>query len=92
MPFIRPAAAAFALALTAGCATIPIPGFKEMPGSKLERKPLADKREPTLLVADDGSSCHTTRARWERARAGQRVWCVWTGGTELDVRAVSTSR
>lgn len=81
MRLIRPAAAAFVLALAAGCAHVPIPGFEESPG--LERKPLAGKREPTLLIAHDGSSCATTRNRWERARPGDRVWCVWSGGVHL---------
>lgn len=83
MRLIRPAAAAFALALTAGCATLPIPGMKDQPKTQLERKPLIGKRQPNLLLADDGSSCSTTRARWERARTGQRVWCLWQGGTPV---------
>lgn len=92
MRLIRPTAAVFALALAAGCATIPIPGFEQVRGPDLERKPVTGKKEPTLLVADDGSRCNTTRERWERARTGQRVWCVWVGGTADEARGVATSR
>ncbi len=79
MRFIRPAAAVFALALTAGCMTIPLPRMKDGPETNLERKPVVGKRAPMQLVAEDGTTCNTTSSRFQRARPGQRVWCVWQG-------------
>jgi hypothetical protein len=78
MRFFRPAAA-LAVALTAGCTTIPLPRLKDGPENNLERKPVIGKREPAQLVAEDGTTCHTTKSKYERARPGQRVWCVWQG-------------
>jgi hypothetical protein len=66
--------------LLAGCInTVPLPRVNpDVPSPALERKVVSGKREPLLLIASDGSSCPTTERRYQRARPGDRVWCVWT--------------
>ena len=68
------------LVLLAACTSIPLPGgSRERPAPALERKTVAEKREPSELVATDGTSCLTTARRFENAQPGDRVWCVWQG-------------
>jgi hypothetical protein len=66
------------LALAAGCTSIPLPHPPGQPAPLLSRKQVAVKREPQVLVALDGTRCATTQARFERAKPGDRVWCVWS--------------
>jgi starvation-inducible outer membrane lipoprotein len=62
----------------AGCTSIPLPHRPGEPAPLLSRKRVAAKRDPQVLVARDGTRCVTTEARFERARPGDRVWCLWT--------------
>lgn len=55
MPIIRLAAAVSAVALAAGCTTIPLPRMKDGPEHKLERKPVIGTREPGPAAAGLGN-------------------------------------
>ena len=49
------------------------------PTTGLARKTVSSKEGPSTLVADDGSRCTVDAERFEKARAGDDVWCLWRG-------------
>lgn len=63
--------------LLAACGGIPLPGGEPGPRQSLSRREIATKRAPSELVATDGSTCHVSPTRFEKARAGSRAWCAW---------------
>lgn len=63
--------------LLAACGGIPLPGGEPGPRQSLSRREIATKRAPSELVATDGSTCHVSHTRFEKARAGSRAWCAW---------------
>ncbi len=61
-----------------GCIAIPLPA--RLGGGSavlLERKIVAELREPNLLVASDRTVCEVSMERYERTRRGDRVMCDW---------------
>ena len=42
-----------------------------------DRKVIAAKSPPDIVVADDGSRCFVTSAELTRLRIGTRKWCLW---------------
>jgi hypothetical protein len=61
-----------------GCIAIPIP--QRLGGGSarfLERKIVADLREPNILIASDRTTCEVSMDRYERTRRGDRVTCDW---------------
>jgi hypothetical protein len=71
------AIAGFALILE-GCIAIPIPQrFGGGSVQVLERKIVAQLREPNILIASDLSTCEVSMDRFERTRRGDRVMCAW---------------
>jgi hypothetical protein len=66
----------------AACGSIPLPirGLhRNADPPSLDRKLVVGKDGPVTLIADDGARCITSRNRFERARIGSEVWCVWSG-------------
>lgn len=49
-------------------------------GTVVETKTIRSKREPNLLIAMDGTECVVSRARWEKATAGDPYLCAWRRG------------
>jgi len=41
-------------------------------------KVVAEKHEPNVVVATDGSTCRPSLERWVEARLGSRFFCVWS--------------
>jgi hypothetical protein len=46
------------------------------PGYAIKR--VVEKQGPITLVADDGSVCRTSRARFAATKAGRWIACDWT--------------
>ena len=40
-------------------------------------KPVVDKQEPAILLADDGSECRTSVERFTRTKVGKWIACDW---------------
>jgi hypothetical protein len=40
-------------------------------------KQIIEKQSPATLVAEDGSVCRTSRERFNRAREGHWIACIW---------------
>lgn len=40
-------------------------------------KVVAEKRDPNLLLAADGTECVVSDERFERVRTGERAFCHW---------------
>jgi hypothetical protein len=40
-------------------------------------KPVVEKQEPALLLADDGSVCRTSVERFTRTKVGKWIACNW---------------
>ena len=59
---------------------------------ELAQKPVVGKEPPTVLIAEDGTRCVTSRDRFERTRIGSEVWCVWTGSGADAGRAATLER
>lgn len=63
------------LAVMPGCT---LPRAVQVGGeSGLGNKVVSIKEEPTALVAVDATLCHTTPARFDQIKSGDRVWCHW---------------
>jgi hypothetical protein len=68
--------------LASACSTIPLARIhgKEL---ALERKAVSSKRaihdqaQSYALVADDGSQCPVSYARYQKTLPGDDSWCVW---------------
>jgi hypothetical protein len=41
-------------------------------------KPVIGKQPPHLLLARDGTQCTVSSSKYERARLGTSVWCIWS--------------
>jgi len=44
----------------------------------LSRKVVSDKQEPNILWAADRTRCEVDQKKFESAKVGDTVWCVWT--------------
>ncbi|HEX6435359.1 MAG TPA: hypothetical protein VFZ87_14015 [Gemmatimonadales bacterium] len=81
---LRVGAFALLLSMSSGCVR---PDYAEswpdglflsagpQPGYGIKR--LIEKQHPATLMADDGSVCRTSRERFDRAKEGRWIACVW---------------
>jgi hypothetical protein len=46
-------------------------------GGNLTRKIVRYKEDPLILVADDGTKCAVSEAKYQESKIGSRVWCSW---------------
>ncbi len=68
------------LALLSACLAFPI-GNKNAPTQEqrvVSRKVVSDKQEPNILWAADRTRCEVDQKKFEDAKVGDTVWCVWT--------------
>lgn len=81
----------------AGCALLPPWLQTGDPEGGWGTKTVSAKEEPATLVAPDGTLCIVTQPRYQKAKLGDRVWCLWRArgdggarpGSESDRRPVS---
>ena len=65
---------------TAACIVLPTRSARDGGVSpEFTEKLVVGKEPPNQLIAEDGTRCITSRERYERARIGAEVWCVWNG-------------
>ncbi|MEJ2187446.1 MAG: hypothetical protein P8Z36_16180 [Gemmatimonadota bacterium] len=58
------------------CTMIPL-GRKNQAGPALERKVVAQKKPPNILLAANLMWCEVSAKKFESVKVGEAVWCVW---------------
>lgn len=53
-------------------------GLDELKKPAFAPKAVYGKKPPNRLLARDGTSCTVAAQKYEDARIGQSIWCVWT--------------
>lgn len=46
--------------------------------SSLTIKSVSGKREPSYLIAIDGTECTVSKKRFDKVKVGDNQWCVWS--------------
>ena len=60
--------------------------------STIGRRQVVAKEAPETLVAARGERCTVDREKFERVRTGDRVWCMWSGGSTMEDTARTRGR
>ncbi|HEY0810657.1 MAG TPA: hypothetical protein VGD49_10880, partial [Longimicrobiales bacterium] len=48
----------------------------------LGRKPVVGMREPTYLIAIDGTECTVSKKKFAKVKVGDAVFCLWSSPTK----------